>query len=88
MFALIVGCVASPLRDLVAPTHTTGVQPMMTDAQYVKHCCKMFRLELLRYCKGDGYAVFDLSTGEEVIVAEALTYKELREQINKWGLNR
>lgn len=61
---------------------------MMTDAQYVKHCCKMFKLDLLKFCKGDGYAVYDWSSGKGVIVAEALTYKELREQINKWGLSR
>ena len=61
---------------------------MMTDAQYVKHCCKTFKLDLFKYCKGDGYAVFDWSSGEGVIIAEAATYKELREQINRWGLSR
>lgn len=62
---------------------------MMTDAQYVKHCCKVFKLDCIKWHdKGDGYAAYDWSSGKGVIVAEGKTYKELRDSLNKWAMER
>jgi hypothetical protein len=62
---------------------------MMTDAQYIKHICKVFGLYLLKKpTKEDSHTVYDISTGKSIIVAEGMNYKELREALNKWGLNR
>lgn len=60
---------------------------MMTDAQYVKHFCKAHKLYILKKpTKEDSHIVYDWSDGKGLVVAEGFTYKELRENLNKWGM--